>query len=101
MLVGKKIHHLHGEESEHRGQYHDEGDTDGGSHADGAADIGKILLAPILADEDAKATLDTEHDAQKQEHRYVGGGDGGHGGIAQLADHEGVDEAEGEGDEIL
>ena len=42
-----------------------------------------------------------EHQAQKDEYRHVGGGHRRHLRVAQLTDHEGVDEPQGEGDEIL
>ncbi len=100
-LLTEQIHDLHRPEEEGGGQHGGDAHAQIGGHADGAADALQILFAPVLADEDAHAGLDAEHDGDQQEHRHVGGGDGGHLVVAQLADHEGVDETEREGDKIL
>ena len=51
--------------------------------------------------EAAQAALEAEDDADEEEDRDVGGGDGGHLGVPQAGDHEGVDEPQGKGDEVL
>ena len=101
MLVAQKIHHLNGEEIEDDGHNEDQSCADGGGHTHGAVDVLRVLFAPVLAHQNAKTALDAEHHAEHQKYRHVGGGHGGHLRVAQLADHEGVDEAEGESDEVL
>lgn len=101
VLVAHQVHDGHRPREQHHGHDQRQADAQKGGHADDAADAGQILLTPVLADEDAHAGLDAEHDGDEQEHRHVGGGDGGHLVVAQAADHQRVDEAQREGDEVL
>ncbi len=86
-------------EDRRQGQRH--GCPDQGGHPQGAADAFPVSPAPILAHQNAQAALKAEDNADEEEDRDVGGGDGGHLGVAQAGDHEGVDEPQGKGDEIL
>ena len=45
--------------------------------------------------------LKAEDNAGEEEDGDIGGGDGGHLGVAQAGDHKGVYEAQGKGDEVL
>ena len=76
-----------GPEEERRSQHGGDAHAQIGGYAHGAADIFQILFAPVLADEDSDAGLDAEYNGDQQEYRHVGGGDGGHFRVSQLADH--------------
>ena len=101
MLVGQQVHDLHRPQKQHQRQHQGDPRAQHGRHADGPADALHVLFAPVLAHQDAQAALDAEHDGDQQKHRHVGGGHGGHLGVAQPADHQRVDEAQREGNQIL
>ena len=101
MVVGQQVHDLHRPQVQHRRQHHRQAGTQHGRHADGTADVLHIPLAPVLAHQNAQAALHAEHDGDQQEHRHVGGGDGGHLGVAQPADHQRVHQAQCKGDKVL
>ena len=92
VAVGQQVHHLHREQGEHHRQHGGDADAQEAGHAQGAVDVFQVALAPVLAHQNAQAALEPEHDADEQKYRHVGGGDGGHLLVAQLADHKGVDE---------
>ena len=101
VVVAQKVHNRYREQEEQKGKHQRQPHAEEGGHAHGPADGGVVLLAPVLAHQDAQARLDAEHNGHQQEHRHVGGGDGGHGVVAKLAHHKGVDEPQGKGDEVL
>ena len=101
MLVRQQIHHLHRKEEQNSGQHRGHDHPYHGGHAHSPADAPHILFAPILAGQNAKAALHTEDDGDQQKYRYIGSRYRGHLGVAQLADHEGVDESQRKGDEVL
>ena len=75
--------------------------ADKGCHTQRTVDAFHIPPAPILAHQDTQAALDAEDDADEQKHRHIGGGDSGHLLVTQLAHHKGVNQPQGEGDEVL
>ena len=87
VLVAEQVHDLHGPDEERRSQHGGDPHAQIGGYAHGAADIFQILFAPVLADEDPDAGLYAEYNGDQQEYRHVGGGDGGHFRVSQLADH--------------
>ena len=101
VLVAEQIHDRDGPQEQHQRDEQRQHHAQTGRHADGAADVGQILLPPVLADEDAYAGLDAEDDGDQQKYRHVGSGHRRHLVVAQLADHEGVDKTQRERDEVL
>ena len=73
--------------------------VEGDAHA--AVDAVCVPPAPVLAHQNGEAALEAEDHQLQDEDRDVGGGDGGHLGVAQKAHHEGVREAQGGGDKVL
>ena len=101
VLIGKKVHHRHRNGAENKGQGQGDGRAQERGHAQAAADAFFIALAPVLAHQNAQAALEAEHNAGEEEHRNVGGGHRRHLRVSQAGDHEGVDEPQGKGDEVL
>ena len=101
MPVAEQIHHLHRPQCKHHSQHRRNGSAYHNSHADGTVDALHISLAPVLADQNAQSTLDAEDNTDQQKHRHIGCGHCRHFLVAQLTDHEGVDQAKGKGDQVL
>ena len=101
VLVAHEIHDLHRPEEQHHGHHQRQRHTQERRHADGAADALQVALAPVLADEDAHAGLYAEHNGDQQEHRHVGRRYRRHFVVAQLTDHQRVDQTQRKRDEIL
>ena len=101
VLVAHEIHDLHRPEEQRHGHHQRQRHTQERRHADGAADALQVALAPVLADEDAHAGLHAEHDGNQQEHRHVGRRYRRHFVVAQLTDHQRVDQTQRKRDEIL
>ena len=60
------------------------------ANADRAADALHILLAPVLAYQDAQPALHSEYNGNEQKYRYIGCCYRRHLGVSQLADHKGI-----------
>ena len=101
MFIGKQIHDLNWEQEEQNSQNQCDAGTDKGGNANGPVDVLQITLAPVLAHQNTETALYTEYDADEQKDRNIGRGDGRHLLVAQLTDHEGVDQAQREGDQVL
>ena len=94
VLVAHKIHDLHRPEEQRQRNEQRQSHAQPGGYADGTADVLMVALAPILADKDTHAGLHAEHDGDQQKHRHVGGLDRRHLVVAQLADHQRIDQTQ-------
>ena len=100
-IVGEDGHQLLRQEKHHRREERGDGARRITAQTDDAVDGVGVSLAPELADEHRGAALQAEDDQLDDKHRRVGHQYGGQRGLAQGTHHEGVDEAQKGGGQIL
>ena len=100
-IVRDEVEHLRGEGAEDDGKEHAHAACDEKADAHHAVDALAVTVAPVLADEHARAALQAEDNELDDEDRHICHRDGGHLVTAEKTDHEGIQKAEGRGDQIL
>ena len=101
VIVAEQIHDGHREDCQNQRDEQGYRGAQHTGHAQTAVDAAGVLAAPVLAGQDAQAVLGAEDEAVEDEGGDVGCCDGGHLQIAQLADHEGIRQTQGKGDDVL
>lgn len=101
LVVGEKAHQLLRQEEHDGGKGQGDGPRHIAAQADDPVDGLGVPLAPELADEDGGAALESENDQLDDEDGDVGHQHGGQGGFPQGTHHEGVDQPQQGGAQIL
>ena len=101
LVVGEQAHQLLRKEEHDGGKGQGDGPRHIAAQADDPVDGLGVPLAPELADEDGGAALESENDQLDDEDGDVGHQYGGQGGFPQGAHHEGVDQPQKGGAQVL